>query len=440
MKRMPREPRERSHHLDHVWPALFAFAVMAAPFSQLQAQERYPLDGAPYSAGVSSRSGATLAVFGNVLGTGPDVAAASRDALDQVVDRLEDVGLDRDDLVRVRAALAPGSGDGGEFSAWNQVWVDFFGGDTPPARTTVGASGLPGDALITLDAVAVFPEDAGVNPEVSGARSTLNPNLRLAGSMADPIAIVSTNAGLFFSSGALPSRDLADPESMDLHMRSSLSSLGGTLADHGLDWPDVFFVRSMPTPQPDRDTPDLDAWGPVNETLAERAGGVAPPYTLWAAPGFSSSNRYSEIEVWAAPRSPHPIFAMAEEDAQNPRLRMTGTGFIANGAIIAPYSELVWLSGVVAPEGTAPGDEGRAALDEMEARVAAMGATMADVAELRVYRLEGEEGFGDAYGVHFNNPDTNPHRPVRTNYLVESLPGNRMVEVEAVVVLPPTGF
>lgn len=440
MNRMPREPRKRSHNLEYVRPALLAFAVLAIPFSSLQAQQTFPLEGAVYSAGVSSRSGATLAVFGNVLGTGQDVTAASRDALDQVVDRLDDVGLDRDDILRVRAALAPGSGDGAEFSEWSEAWVDFFGGATPPARTTVGASALPGGALITLDVVAVFPEDAGIVPEVSGARSTLNPNVRLAGSAADPIAIVSTTAGLFFSSGALPSRDLADPESMEQHMRSSLSSLGGTLSDHGLDWPDVFFVRSMPTPQPDRDAPDLDAWGPVYETLADRAGGAAPPYTLWAAPGFSSSNRYSEIEVWAAPRSPHPIFAMAEEEAQNARLRMTGTGFIANGAIIAPYSELVWLSGVVAPEGTAPGDEGRAALDEMEARLAVMGATMADVAELRVYRLEGEEGFSDAYGVHFNNPDTNPHRPVRTNYLVESLPGNRMVEVEAVVVLPPTGF
>jgi enamine deaminase RidA (YjgF/YER057c/UK114 family) len=113
---------------------------------------------------------------------------------------------------------------------------------------------------------------------------------------------------------------------------------------------------------------------------------------------------------------------------------------MASGAMVAPNAELVFLSGVVAPEGTAPTEEGMSALALMEERLAAMGATMADVAELRVYRVPGEDGFNAAYGTHFNNQDRNPHRPVRTNYVVESLPGGRTVEVEAVIVRPPQGF
>ena len=44
------------------------------------------------------------------------------------------------------------------------------------------------------------------------------------------------------------------------------------------------------------------------------------------------------------------------------------------------------------------------------------------------------------YGAEGNNEATNPHKPVRTNYLVGSLPGGRHVEVEAIIVLPPGQF
>ena len=44
------------------------------------------------------------------------------------------------------------------------------------------------------------------------------------------------------------------------------------------------------------------------------------------------------------------------------------------------------------------------------------------------------------YSAEWNNEETNPHKPVRTNYLVGSLPGGRHVEVEAIVVLPPKEF
>ena len=83
----------------------------------------------------------------------------------------------------------------------------------------------------------------------------------------------------------------------------------------------------------------------------------------------------------------------------------------------------------------------------LKARVTAMGATLADVAELRVYRVaagtDGDElaaAWNEVYGAEWNNEETNPHKPVRTNYLVGSLPGGRHVEVEAIVVLPPKGF
>ena len=101
----------------------------------------------------------------------------------------------------------------------------------------------------------------------------------------------------------------------------------------------------------------------------------------------------------------------------------------------------------MAPAGTAPEDEAAVAVGIMQERVTAIGATLADVAELRVYRVAaGSEGdrlatvWNEVYGAVWNNEETNPHKPVRTNYLVGSLPGGRHVEVEAIVVLPPRQF
>ncbi len=407
----------------------------------IEAQEHHPLPGAVYSSGVTSPAGATLVVVGGIAGDGADVRTAAADALQQAEQRLSEVGLGRDDILRVRAGLAPGAGDGAEFEGWNEAWTEFFPGEDPPARTTVGASATPEDAPIVLDVTAAYPAGAGHPATLENVRATLNPNVFHAGPSENPTVIASTRAGLFFSSGILPGvNQLEDVESMEEQMRSTMNRLTSTLFDHGLQWQDVFFVRVLPTPQPERADVDFAAWAPVRATLDDMTAGNAPGFVKWAAPGFSSTQRYVEVEVWAVPHAPQAVFATFDQESQNPNLRMTGTGFIAGGAHIAPNAELVWLSGVVAPEGTAPEDEGAATLAVMEERLQEMGASMADVAELRVYRIEGEEGFGDAYGEHFNNPENNPHRPVRTNYLVENLPGNRLVEVEAVIVLPPRSF
>ena len=413
---------------------------------EVPAQESFPAGAAPYSAGVLSEAGSTLAVIGAIEGRGSSVEAAATDALRQVEARLGAVGLARSQILRIRAGLVPG--DGSEFTEWNQAWTSFFSGGHLPARTTVGSSGLPDGALVVLDVVAVFPEESGYPVQVAGARSTLNPNIRLAGATSSPTAIVSTRSGLFLSSGALPGRNLADPESLEDHFRSAMNSLTSVLSNHGLQWHDAFFVRLMPTPQPDRSSPDFAAWAPVYETLADLAGGQAPPYTMWAAPGFSSTNRYVEIEVWAVPHSPPAAFSTSPETVQNPLLRMSGLGGrgpLASGAMIAPNAELLWISGVVAPAGTAPEEESAAVFQVMKDRLATMGASMTDVAELRVYRVDGPEGvnigsaFTAAYGLEFNT-ETSPHKPVRTNYLVESLPGGRHVEVEALIVRSPRSF
>jgi 2-iminobutanoate/2-iminopropanoate deaminase len=44
--------------------------------------------------------------------------------------------------------------DMADFAAVNAVYAKYFSGDTPPARATVAAAGLPKDALVEIDCIA----------------------------------------------------------------------------------------------------------------------------------------------------------------------------------------------------------------------------------------------------------------------------------------------
>jgi enamine deaminase RidA (YjgF/YER057c/UK114 family) len=425
--------------------SIVGVAVLGASLSldatRAFAQTVFPLASAPYAAGVAAAPGSTLAVTGGIEGTGADTARAGAAALKAMEARLTQVGLTRADVVRVRAALAPGTA--ADFAGWNTAWTAVFSGSRTPARVTVGASALPGAARVVLDVVAAFPADRGYPAKVTGARATPNPNIRLAGPASNPTSIVWTGAGLFLSSGVLPNREkLANPESMEQHIRGAMNSLTVSLGNHGLQWSDVFFVRVLPTPQPARTGIDFAGWTPVLASLGQKTQGLAPAWSMWAAPGFGATGRYVEMEVWAVPQAPHPAFQALDAAAKNQLLRMSGapTAQISSGALVAPHAELIFLSGVIAPDGTAPEDEGKTVLAVMSERLKTMNATMADVAELRVYRVAAENGFNTAYGSSFNNAEVNPHKPVRTNYVVDSLPAGRLVEIEAIVVRPPAGF
>jgi enamine deaminase RidA (YjgF/YER057c/UK114 family) len=393
-----------------------------------------PASDPPYAAAVIAPAGSTLAILGGIEGTGDDTASAARAALETLASRLAEVGLDSSNVLRVRAALAPAGAD--DFAGWNTAWTSFFGAGHRPARVTVGATAVPGTARIVLDVVAGFPEGPLPSSVVDPSRPTANDNVRIAGSETNPTAIVNTASGLYLSAGVLPNRDaLADPESMEQHIAGAIETLGDGLTSHNLRWSDTFFVRVLATPQPERPTVDFAGWEPVLASLREPSKGFAGAWTMWASPGFSAGGRYVEIEVWAAPASPHEAFQEGGDSA-NALLRMTAnspTAMISSGALIAPGADLILLSGIIAPEGTSPEEEGPAVLAVMEERLEALGASMADVAELRVYRVEGENTFNTAYGSYFNNAEVNPHRPVRTNYLVQSLPMGRLVEIEAIV-------
>jgi 2-iminobutanoate/2-iminopropanoate deaminase len=63
---------------------------------------------------------------------------------------LEGAGLSMADVVKTTVYLA----DLQDFAAMNEIYAGAFG-ESPPARTTIAAAGLPKGARIEIDAVAV---------------------------------------------------------------------------------------------------------------------------------------------------------------------------------------------------------------------------------------------------------------------------------------------
>ena len=66
---------------------------------------------------------------------------------------LEAAGSSLDQVVKTTVFLA----DMKEFTAMNEVYATFFTGP-PPARATVAAAGLPRDARVEIEAVALVSE------------------------------------------------------------------------------------------------------------------------------------------------------------------------------------------------------------------------------------------------------------------------------------------
>jgi len=86
--------------------------------------------------------------------TGEFVAGGIREQTERVLKNLaavlEAAGTSLDQVVKTTVFLA----DMGEFAAMNEVYGKFFT-DVPPARATVAVAGLPRDARVEIEAIAL---------------------------------------------------------------------------------------------------------------------------------------------------------------------------------------------------------------------------------------------------------------------------------------------
>lgn len=81
------------------------------------------------------------------------VAEQTEQVLKNLTAVLEAAGSGLDQVVKTTVFLL----DMADFSAMNEVYGRFFKND-PPARATVAAAGLPRNARVEIEAVALLPE------------------------------------------------------------------------------------------------------------------------------------------------------------------------------------------------------------------------------------------------------------------------------------------
>lgn len=126
-------------------------------------RERIQTDRAPAAIGPYSqaiRAGGFVFASGQIPidpATGEFVKGGVAEQTEQVLKNLgavlEAAGSGLDKVVKTTVFLA----DMKEFAQMNEVYAKFFTG-APPARATVAAAGLPRDARVEIEAVALISE------------------------------------------------------------------------------------------------------------------------------------------------------------------------------------------------------------------------------------------------------------------------------------------
>ena len=124
-------------------------------------RERIQTDNAPQAIGPYSqaiRAGGFVFVSGQIAidpATGQFVSGTVAEQTGRVLQNLSAVlnaaGTSLDKVVKTTVFLA----DMKDFVEMNEVYATFFS-DAPPARSTVAAAGLPRDARVEIEAVALL--------------------------------------------------------------------------------------------------------------------------------------------------------------------------------------------------------------------------------------------------------------------------------------------
>ena len=94
--------------------------------------------------------------YGNLLfiaGVGAhvpgDIKSHTKIVLDSIQQQLESVGSSMEKVLKANVYLA----DIKDWAAMNEVFQGRFGAE-PPVRTTIAASGIPGNSLVEIDVIA----------------------------------------------------------------------------------------------------------------------------------------------------------------------------------------------------------------------------------------------------------------------------------------------
>lgn len=242
--------------------------------------------------------------------------------------------------------------------------------------------------------------------------------------------------------------------------KSLFTQLGAHLGEAGLGHKDVFFMRM--TVFPSTEVSIGESFGAFNQAYGADYNVAAnpnrPTRTLVSTPGFAHAKQYLGVEVFAA-RPP-----AADGAAPGELLRAVGSrpgqqldGDLAPGGVLVDgRADLLWMAGVVpAVPADAPfADQIKSAQEVLAGRLASAGGALDRLVHLRFYvaRPEIRKADGNldpvavkreldlrvaAWEKHFlknfgaGAGAVSKHRPALTTLVVEAIPGNHQIELEA---------
>jgi len=81
-----------------------------------------------------------------------DIAAKTRQCLENMRELLKAAGADFDNLVKVTVFVT----HMGNFDAVNKVYAEYFEGKVPPARSFIQVAALPKGALVEIEGIAAL--------------------------------------------------------------------------------------------------------------------------------------------------------------------------------------------------------------------------------------------------------------------------------------------
>jgi enamine deaminase RidA (YjgF/YER057c/UK114 family) len=323
-----------------------------------------------------------------------------------------------------------------------------------PARTTVGVPllGRP-ETLIEVEFVT-FPS---ASQELFAGSGKLN--LPVTNKVLKPYGTregriysgmgVSPGSAMYWTQGStapvldakLPPTDRNHRGDMKTQARNTLLALQKNLANVGLSFKDVVYLRAFLAPDAHLAGKfDYDGW---NAAYAEFFNNAENPHkparTTVTTPTFGSPSTLIEIEIIAAFPTPPALF-----QAGGPKLKAFGeaSAMISSGVAVAGKPALFFSAGAVSAVGGDVRTQALSALEILKQRLEKGGLGLKDVVFLRAYvvpetdgRID-REGWTAAYTQYFNNP-AQPHKPARTTIAVHSLPGpQHKIEIDVVAVGP----
>lgn len=416
---------------------LVLVSFVARVHSQTEALSFFPAGpDAVYSGGVKIAPGAPL-YFTSGLTAGKDggetMKAQALTTLKKLKSNIAAAGFGLNDVVFVRAYLAPGPDGAVDYAGWNAAWTETFGSSAvphKPARTTIGVPALGSPTTLIEVEYVCAASSSDKRFDVPGAQTlpAVNPNLKVYGTKEARIAAgigVSAGAAMFWSAGTTPGKDGGtDTKSQALTI---LKKLKTNLEAAGLSLGDIVFLRALLAPDPAKGGKvDSEGWNDAYAQFFTTSENPHKPARASIPVSPFGGEMLIEIEVIATyPGAPKPFENTPEAGA----LKSFGAAdaMIASGIAVAEKSSFYFSAGAISTEEGDLKTQAVAALETLSRRLGEAGLSTKDVIFLRAYvvpEADGSfdrKGWGEAYNRYFNNPQ-NPHKPARTTIAVKSLP------------------